>query len=275
MQQRDILLDTELLSDELAEEFGPLLAGEIQFLIRRGIVMAAPAPELGLSENQVVNARSFIRDLREAGLSGRLLVRGEQDERERLIAELRTKAFPGEPAHRSLSVSSYHEGIGFPTGAPPSLIKPVMVTFDATVPRRTLFRWLQEIWPELKRSGIVRQTRPLSARNAELIRLVCLHAPDKAWSARFPLWNEKHPEWAYQTTKEFTTDFFDAVEALTGDRRGLTWFLHQYERKSPTDLLSEAPRDPSAAKELKRRRELGWKAIRNSGVDFVDQRSTE
>ena len=146
--------------------------------------------------------------------------------------------------------------IGFYVGGRPRpTAEWVRVTFDRRLSFRALVASLRTLWPELRRKGAVRQTRPLDARTVELLRFVCLTMPDASWPGRWERWNEtQRAEWRFDTPRSFTTVFHRAERSLTGVRHGLDWFYDPLGNLSAEEVVALRRQGDARARALERRR---------------------
>lgn len=130
----------------------------------------------------------------------------------------------------------------------------VTITFDHRLSQDALVKQIRQLWPDLRRQGLVRHTRRLGDRKIALIRHVCLTATSgDSWSARCESWNATHAQWSYGSGSEFVSAFRSAEKSLTGTRYGLEWFYDPSARLSLGELKQHAAKgDRTAHSRLQR-----------------------
>ncbi|CAN5539126.1 hypothetical protein BH24CHL1_BH24CHL1_20260 [soil metagenome] len=169
---------------------------------------------------ELVKTCQHLRDagLGEGGADEELAPPLTEDGRWELIRELRN-----DPDYRPIRISQ-------PTALELSLsdmktapqYQPVRVEFDGRVSLNALSAELRKAWPEMKRRGWVKQSRPLGSKALALIRHVCLDLePGASWGERRRMWNERFPEWEYTSGQALSADFRRAETALTKETHGL------------------------------------------------------
>ncbi len=169
----------------------------------------------------------------------------QRDGRWPLIAELieaSQQAAGTTPSHRPWEPISIERrtALELRTGAAGApLSGRVGISFDDRLSLRALVDELRRLWPELRREGYVRRTRPLGERTLALLRFVCMASePDTPWRERWEAWNRSRREpWRFKDARAFTTTFHRAERQLTGEAHGLAPF---YDRAA---LLHETDRD--------------------------------
>ena len=125
----------------------------------------------------------------------------------------------------------------------------VVLAFDARLSEAALTDQIRELFPALRKQGIVRRTRALKPKSIALVRHVCLgDAAGTTWQDRMDTWNAEHPDWAYAELRRFFRDFHRTEESLTGRKRGLAWFYDSAFRLNPEDLVAAAAAGDKAAK---------------------------
>jgi len=119
------------------------------------------------------------------------------------------------------------EGFALDLGVwPPAVF--ANVWFDSRLSHRALAATLRREWPELRRRGYVRQTRPLGSRTISLVRFVCLETePATTWRDRLKKWRARFPtSWPYKDARAFESAFRRAEVALTGQKYGFEELTH-------------------------------------------------
>jgi hypothetical protein len=226
-------------------------------------------------EDFVSGAVRFISAHRAAGFRSERDIAGvdlapREDDRWTLLSELHAAAHPGAPQWSPLSArTSTPVGFNAVGSAPDRLTLELSV--DRQMSFHALSRALKSAWPRLYKLGMLNRSRPLSSRNVELVRHVCLKCPLGATSATWlDSWNRrwaKRPDWRFEDVRELATALHRSELHLTGSRHGLAWFYDPYARL-PTDELNGLAKsgDAHARRVRDRRRAEGFKSVRDAGI---------
>ena len=189
-----------------------------------------------------------------------------------MLAELESAATPNAETWAPIRINATRKRqAGFFSGeAPPPLGRFVQVTFDYRVPLKTLIWVLKDAWPDLRKDGSVRTTRPLGERKIALLRLACFQMPEASREERFVAWNKEHPDDRFPTRQSLITEMHSAEESLIGDRHGLAWFYDAKARLSWDDLEALSRQgDASARRELDRRKSDGYRSMSDAGLKVI------
>jgi len=103
----------------------------------------------------------------------------------------------------------------------------LVVSIDPQAPLRHVVDALVRLWPELRRKGWLRRTRPLGERSADLLRFVCLeNPPGTPWGELWRGWNDSHPDPAERIYHEsrFRAEFRRLEKQVSGRKGGLRVF---------------------------------------------------
>ena len=257
---------------------GPLSTSERAYCRGRGRFSSFLDADDGEERSEcVADAVADIRCLRATGLTKgddlELSDESPRDGRWELLRALHDRAHGGREPRAPLWVAS-SRAVGFYVGSGPRPLNEwVRVTFDRRLSFRSLVASLRKLWPELRKQGAVRQTRPFDPRTIELLRFVCLEVPDRSWRERWEQWNAtQQVKWRIPTPRAFTSVFHRAERSLTGVPHGLEWFYEPRARLTVDELRALVERGDARARALEQRRHSeGLASISEAGIGVVHQ----